>query len=493
MTKRTIGTAAGIAVVALGAVWMVARPGDAPAAAQGESARAAAAVAAEVATVGLTSEPRILEVTGTVRPEFDAQIAAKVMGRVLAVNAREGDAVRRGQPLVSLDAGDLDAAVRQAGAGVNAAVVGVANAKVAAQMEEAASNARIAAAQALVSQGEAAVKAARARYDMVLAGPRKQERSQASLAVTQAKANLNLAELSLKRFETLVKQGAISRQHYDQAKTQYDVAQAQLETAQQSQSMTDEGSRSEDVRAAQEGLQQAEGALAQARAGLKQTEAAALQVNVRKQDIRGAGAQVSQSQAALSMARVTRGYAVIAAPFDGVVSGRMADPGAMAAPGVPLMRVQGGRMRLEAAAPESAMQHLRQGGRIEVALDATGGKPVMGTVTEIAPQGDAASHTFTVKIDLPAGSGARPGMFGRARIVLGTEKRMLVAAQSVIEREGLSYVSVVDENGVARVRLVTVGEPVGGRLPVLSGLGEGEKVVLDAGRGIPDGAKVNAQ
>jgi RND family efflux transporter MFP subunit len=492
MTKTTIGTAVGAGAVALAAIWMFARPGEAPAKAEDGSARAAT-FTAEVATVGLTSEPRILQVTGTVRPEFEAQIAAKVMGRVLAVNAREGDAVRRGQALVSLDANDLDAAVRQAGAGVNAAVVGVANARVAAQMEQAASDARITAAQALVSQGEAAVKVARARYDLVVAGPRKQERSQASLAVTQARANLNLAELSLKRFETLVKQGAISRQHYDQARTQYEVAQAQLEAAQQSQSMTDEGSRSEDVRAAQEGLQQAEGALAQARAGLRQTEAAALQVNVRKQDIRGAGAQVSQSQAALSMARVARGYAVIAAPFDGVVSGRMADPGAMAAPGVPLLRVQGGAMRLEAAVPESALRRLRQGGRIEVALDATGGKLVMGTVAEIAPQGDAASHTFNVKIDLPQGAGARSGMFGRARIVLGTEARMLVASRSVVQREGLSYVSVVGEGSVARLRLITVGEADGDRLPVLSGLSQGDRIVADAAQGIPDGAKVNAQ
>lgn len=489
--KRTwigVGVVA-VAVIAL-AAWMARSSrasGEKPEDASGARPQT---VEAQVMTVSDRMTPRVLEATGVVRSELEAPIAAKVMGRVVAVYAREGDHVRSGQVLIRLDTRDLDAAVSQAGAGLRAANVGYDSARVAARMEEANSAARIAAAQAQVTQSEAAVKAARAKLDLVMAGPRRQERVQASLAVNQARANLALAETNLKRYEQLVNEGAISKQQYDQAKTQYDVAKAQLDTAVQAQSMTEEGSRSEDIRAAQEGLQQAQATLDQARAGLRQAQAMALQVDVRRQDIVGAQAMIGQSKAALRLASVTRDYATIVAPFDGIVTARLADPGAMASPGIPLMKVQGGQTRLEAVVPEGALHSVHQGSRVPVTLDALGGKRTLGTVVEIAPQGDPASHTFIVKIALPADSGARAGMFGRALFTVGTERRLLAPVSAIIEREGLQYVFVVDQGNTARLRLVTVGQPQNGQIPVLSGLNSGERIAVSEIDRLSDGAQV---
>lgn len=446
--------------------------------------------AVQVISVAPILAPQWLEVTGTVRAELEAAVGTKVMGRITRVLAREGDHVRRGQPLIRLDARDLDAAIAQAAANVRAAGVGYDSARVVAVMEDATSRARIVEAEAQVQQSEAALQAAQAKLDLVMTGPRKQERAQASLAVLQAKSNLELAANNLRRMESLVNEGAISRQQYETAKTQYEVAKAQHETAQQAQSLTEEGSRAEEIRAAQEGVRQAQATLAQARAGLKQAQAAALQVNVRRQQIRAAQAQVGQSQAALRIARVTRDYATIAAPFDGVVTARLADPGAMAAPGVPLLKVQGGAIRLEAVVPESALKAVRHGGSVPVRLDALNGREITGRVVEIAPQGDPSSHTFVVKIDLPAGSGARAGMFGRARFAIGRERRLLVPASAIWEREGLHYLYVVDEEGTIRLRMVTVGEPVGDRMPVLSGLNAGERIVAIGREKVADGSRL---
>jgi multidrug efflux pump subunit AcrA (membrane-fusion protein) len=125
-----------------------------------------------------------------------------------------------------------------------------------------------------------------------------------------------------------------------------------------------------------------------------------------------------------------------------------------------------------------------------VAFDALQNRALTGHVVEIAPQGDPSSHTFVVKIDLPFGVGSSAGMFGRARFTTGAEKRLLVPASALWEREGLHYLYVVDENHVARLRMVTVGDPIGERVPVLSGLNVGERIVTTGKERLTDGSPV---
>ena len=453
------------------------------------------APAIRVRTQSVTSRiaPEWLTVTGTVRPELEASIGGKVLGRVQSVLVREGESVRRGQTLVLLDARDLDASIAQASANLRASSVGYNNAEVAARMEASLSSSRIAEARAKIAQSEAALEAANAKLELVQAGPRRQEREQATLAVTQARSNLTLADGNLKRMTSLYRDGAISAQQYDQYRSQFEVARAQYETAQQGQSITDEGSRTEEIRAAQQAVGQARAAVQEARAGLKSAEASAMQAEVRRQEIQGAKAQIGQSQAGLTMARVARSYAIIAAPFAGVVTGRLADPGAMASPGVPLLKVQGGALRLEAVVPESVLVTVRKGETVPVHFDALRNRSLTGRVVEIAPQGDAASHTFIVKVALPPGSGAAPGMFGRARFRTGSESQLLVPASAAFRRDGLDYVFVVDRSGIARLRMITVGAEVNRNVPVLSGLKPGERLVIDGINRIVDGSRVAAE
>src|SRR5579871_1430020 len=288
--------------------------------------------------------PQWLEVTGTVQAELEAPIASKVMGRVQNVLAKEGDRVRRNQPLIQLDAQDLEAVVAQASANLRASSIGYENARVTARMEASLSAARIEEAHAKVTRSEAALQAAKSKLELLQAGPRHQEREQAILAVSQAKSNLTFAENNMKRMAALYADDAISAQQYEQYKTQYEVAKAQFETAQQGRSIAEEGSRAEDIRAAQQAALQAQAAVQEAYAGLNTAQASALQAKIRQQEIQNAQAQIGQSRAGLQLAKVTRGYATIVAPFDGTITRRVADPGAMASPGVPLLQLQGGAL-----------------------------------------------------------------------------------------------------------------------------------------------------
>ena len=458
-----------------------------------ETRKSVGAVRVTVQTAALTASPQSLEVTGTVRSEFEASLASKVMARVQSVLVQEGDTVRRGEPVILLEARDLQASVSQADAGLRAARAGYDTARVAARMEALLSTARTAEARSRIGQTEAALSAAGARLELVQAGPRPQERVQALLAVTQARASLSLAQSSLQRMASLYRDGAISALQYDQYQAQFAVAKSQYETAQQAKSLTDEGSRAEEIRAAQQAVLQAQAAVQEANAGLKSAQAGALQTQVRQQEIQGAQAQIGRSQAGVQLAQVTRDDAVIRAPFDAVVTRRLADPGVLASPGVLLLTVGGGALRLEAIVPESALGSVRKGAAVPVQLDALQNRALTGRVVEIAPQGDAGSHTFVVKIGLPRRSGAAAGMFGRARFTTGSEQGLCVPASAVWEREGLHYLYVVDENHTARLRMVTTGDPVGEKVPVLSGLSAGERIVTAGRELLSDGAPVTEE
>lgn len=454
------------------------------------------AVDAEVLVVAQTEAPVVREVTGTVRPELSAMVSAKLMARVVDVPVREGDLVRRGEVLARLDSRDLEAQVGVASAQVQATQANLRNALTAREMEDSTSAARVNQAEAAVAQAKANLRAAQSQLDLALAGPREQERLQAKLGVDQAKAQLDLAERDYERMAALEREGAVSKRQLDQARAARDVAKAQFDTAVQAELIAREGTRNEQVRAAQEAVRQAEAAVRQAEAAHKEALAARMRVKVRADEIRGAQAQLGQARASLTLAQTTASYATVTAPFDGVVAQRMVDPGATAAPGVPLLEVVGGQMRLEATVPESILPSIRVGATIPVVIDAVGGGEILGKVVEVSPKGDPGSHVFIVKIGLPPGTQAKVGMFGRARFEVARRNRLLVPSDSTWEREGLNYVLAVNEQGFARLRMITVGERFGNQVEALSGINPGERIVRGglavAGDGVPIRAKTGA-
>ncbi|HVT11479.1 MAG TPA: efflux RND transporter periplasmic adaptor subunit [Fimbriimonadaceae bacterium] len=447
-------------------------------------------VPASIQTVQPIEAPVYFEATGTVKARLNAILSSKVMARVSGVSVREGDQVKAGQTLVILDSRELSAAVEVARANLSASNVGVDNARTAHDMEVKTSAARISQAQAAVAQSRAALSAAQSRLDLALAGPRIQEKTQAHLAVEQAESSLKLAKVQLDRISNLVSQGAMPQKNLDVAQNAYDVALAQRDTAVQAEKMAQEGSRSEDIRAAREGVAQAQAAVKQAESNLAQAKAAALQSRVRAEEIRAAQAQVDQSAAALRSSEVSLGYASIQAPFDGWITQRAVDPGAMATAGSPLLTIEGGELRLEAVVPESVLPHVRLGDQVDVKLDALGNMVCKAAVAEIVPQGDMSTHSFVVKLTLPRTPGVKSGMFGRAAFLTGKESRIEVPAGSAWEREGLHYVFAVNREGVARLRIVTLGDSDGSKVVVLSGLSAGERIVTGDRSKVVDGVKV---
>jgi multidrug efflux pump subunit AcrA (membrane-fusion protein) len=209
--------------------------------------------------------------------------------------------------------------------------------------------------------------------------------------------------------------------------------------------------------------------------------------------VAGAAARALQARSAVESARAagdqastTNSFTTIAAPFDGLITQKMVEPGNTASPGMPLLRLEDTRgFLLEVRVDESRIGQIRNGDNVPVFLG-TGITSIQGTVVEVSRAVDADARAFLVKIALPDTRGLRSGEFGKARFQ-GTPRRALTIPSSAIVRRGqLTSVFVVDQ-GVARVRLVNLSDS-----EVLAGLTESEVVILSPPAGVTDGSRVIA-
>jgi RND family efflux transporter MFP subunit len=189
-------------------------------------------------------------------------------------------------------------------------------------------------------------------------------------------------------------------------------------------------------------------------------------------------AQTDAARAQESGARTMMSYTRLVAPFAGVVTARMADPGTMASPGVPLLQVdRAGALQLQASVDESAIGAIHKGMKVQVTVDGGSSANLAGTVAEIVPVADPSSHSFLVKIDLPSSIQLRAGMYGTAMFSNGTKQAILIPRSAVVSRGSLSCAYVLDSQGIAQLRYLTLGAPQGDLVEVLSGVSAGEKLV----------------
>lgn len=224
--------------------------------------------------------------------------------------------------------------------------------------------------------------------------------------------------------------------------------------------------------------------LDQAVAALRAAEA---QVNGARAQRAAAAAALDAARAAADAADIGLSYTTLTAPFDGIVASRTVDPGAMAAPGMPLLVIeQIGGNRLEATLDEARAAQVRAGQPVEVRLDDSRAEWQQATVTEVGRL-DPSSHSFLVKIDLPPGTGQQTGAFGRARFAGAPRRALTVPAASIVRRGQLAFVFVVGPERLARLRPVTPGPLAGDRAEILAGLTDGETVVSTPPPDLRDG------
>jgi RND family efflux transporter MFP subunit len=202
----------------------------------------------------------------------------------------------------------------------------------------------------------------------------------------------------------------------------------------------------------------------------------------------------AQAKAALAQAHTSFSYTRILAPFDGVVTEKKADPGTLASPGLPIFTVEDlGHYRLEATVNENDLRHVQMGEQVRVVVDALETTELKGKVVQIVPAADRGSRSFLVKIELPADTRLRSGLFGRAQFSRGKRSSLLISQTAVVERGQLQAVYVLDPNKIANLRYVTLGKTTGAEVEVLAGLQEGERFVAKPGELDLNGKRIEDQ
>jgi RND family efflux transporter MFP subunit len=173
------------------------------------------------------------------------------------------------------------------------------------------------------------------------------------------------------------------------------------------------------------------------------------------------------------------GYASVVAPFAGYVTRRYVDPGAFAAPGAPLVTVQdASQLRIRVTVSPAAAQSVKRGDRLEATVE---GQAVVATVEGVVPASTGAVYTLNALLENPEGR-FLGGSAATLRVPAGRRHAVLVPASAIVREGDLTGVRV-RQGTTSDLRWVRLGDERGDRVEVLSGLSDGDQVVLHATEG----------
>lgn len=355
--------------------------------------------------------PGTIAGNGTVEAT-EVDLAARISGRLLSVGPREGEAVRRGQEVATLEVAELEAQVAQARGNL---------ASVAAALADLAAGTRPEEVRRLEAQAQGAqdtLAQAQARLDLLRAGTRPEQLEQIRAAARQAQVAFDDAEREAKRVEGLAARGAVPGRDLDQAAARRDGARATLDAANQRLAEAEAGARAEDVRAAEAAV-----ALAASQVRAAQATLDLALAGPRRETVQGAEARVAAARGALGAAEAQLAQGRIVAPVDGRVTLRNAEPGEVVTPGFPILRVAAlDRVWLRVYVPEPRIGLVKTGQPATVEVDTFPGRRFPGVVAEIAEKPEFTPKNvqtreervklvFAVKVEIDnPGGELKPGM-----------------------------------------------------------------------------------
>ncbi len=237
-------------------------------------------------------------------------------------------------------------------------------------------------------------------------------------------------------------------------------------------------------------LSQAETQLAQARRNFEREKRLLEQDASTRETVNSLEDAYRVAEAGVREARAMHGYAMITAPFAGIVTQKTANAGDLATPGMPLLVLENPEhLQVVAAAPEGVAMKIKKGDTLAITVPAAE-LSTAGTVTEISPAADTASRTALVKIRIDGNTSVRPGQYARVALPGDAGANAFLIPETALFRFGqMERIFVVRDNK-AQLRLMRSGEHREGQVEILTGLNGGEQVVIQGGERLVDGQPV---
>ncbi|HKI69428.1 MAG TPA: efflux RND transporter periplasmic adaptor subunit, partial [Verrucomicrobiae bacterium] len=247
-----------------------------------------------------------------------------------------------------------------------------------------------------------------------------------------------------------------------------------------------------DVREIQAKLDQAKATREQAERDFKRISALLEQQAVTQSEFDASKARSDVANAAVTEVESMLAYAKVVAPFDGVITRKLADVGDLAMPGKPLLEMENpNALRFVADVPDAISDRVKAGEQLNVRIGSRS-EAITGEVSEISPAADPVNRTLQVKLDLPSTPGLKSGQFGRLEVPLAETDTIQVPASAVLQRGQMELVFVV-KDARAQLRLVKTGKRSGDKVELLSGVSPGEQIVVEGATQLSDGQPVEVK
>jgi HlyD family secretion protein len=323
----------------------------------------------------------ILTVSGILETN-ETDVNVKVGGKILEIMVEEGDTVKKGDIIATVEAENIEAKLEQAKALLGIATTRVEQSKIAYEAQKEQSESQI-------KQANGAYSSAKAQLDKAKKGARPQQLEQAKEVVNQAREAYEYTKLTYDRLEKLFKEGVIPQQKMDGAKAELEVSKARLNQAEQQYGLVKEGAQLEDIKSA-------EGLVSQAEAFVNLANVTKLQVSAREQDMIAARAQQIQAQAAVDEVMSYINDSSVKAPVSGTITIKNADKGELVSTGMPIISIANLKdVWANIKVKETAIADFKVGDTVDVMIPGDANKIYKGKVTSIASKPSFATERAT--------------------------------------------------------------------------------------------------
>jgi len=493
-----------------------------------------------------------VEATGTIEPLTIVEVKSKASGKIIKMPIEEGDTLKEGDLIAEIEKTYVQADVDKAQADLTAAKARLAQAETSLELQKQQyeiqlkqAEERVKSAQARVDQlrveieqeresnaraiEEAKANLESAKLQLKLAQePRAEEVKRAEANVAQAKANLDLARAEYERAKALYDRKFVPKSELDSAKSKLDTAQAQYDSALEQLNMVKNPSREDEIKLAQlkvkkaelaltsaqeraktsiaslqKSLEQAIAQLEEAKANLESVKANQAQIKLREKDVEEAQASVVRAEVALKSAQDRLADTLVTAPISGTILKKYVEEGqvissslqAIAGGGTPLVTMADlGRVYVKVDVDETQIGYVRPGQPVSIVVDAYPDKTFEGVVLKIAPQGETLQNvtTFKVTTEIKNPSGIlKPGMNATVEITVADKKGvLLVPNEAIKEIRGRKFVIPVVNGRPVRPRMIETGVTDYEYTEVISGLSEGDVVMIGGFPKLSEGEQV---
>lgn len=408
--------------------------------------------------------------SGTIEPKDTVDVTASMTGTVKTVNFKEGDKVKAGDVLFTIDTKDLENTIKTNKASLASADASIQSAKTSLDLANGASMAsQIESAKSSVTNAKNSIATSQTALDT------------AEIAVNNAKTSLDDKQNTYNINKQLYDAGGLSKQSLDDSMTALTTAQNSYTQALNSRDQ------------AKVTLSQAKTTLetAQKNYDILVNQTSKENVTKAKDTLNSAQASRKTVQAQIEASESKLNDAIVKSPISGTVTACNVTAGAqLVASKTPFTIVNLNTVDVQVNVSENVVPDIKVGDSVGMVIPTLSNANITGHISEIASVSND-DGTFKVKVEMDNSDGKlKAGMFTEVNFAKSTSEGAVVVPRDAVLREDDQYYAFVIEDGKAKKVNVKIGIDAGETIEVTEGIKASDKVVTKGQTYLDDGANV---